>query len=121
MDEMSYDPRAFGQEFESSGTGSLHGRQGVYTRRQSLQGPPPSSSSSSSSAVILDPGSGFRSHMDLFPASEPRRLSVVKEESQTDDITAVTSQTSQLYENPYRTMAPVICLSGDESSSDDLP
>ncbi|CAK6974005.1 cadherin-related family member 5 isoform X1 [Scomber scombrus] len=134
MDEMSYDPRAFGQEFESSGSGSLHGRQGVYTRRQSLQ--PPPSSSSSSSAIILDPGSSFRSHMDPFPASEPRRLSVVKEEPQTegvltgdqrDDIRAVTSQTlhggdgntTQIYENPYRTMAPVICLSGDESSSDD--
>ncbi|XP_044198543.1 cadherin-related family member 5 [Thunnus albacares] len=165
MDEMSYNSRAFSHEYESSRSGSFHGRQGIYTRKQSLRPPP---SSSSSSTIILDPGSTCRSRSDLFPVSEipelqpavkgdrptvkeeTHRLSVVKEEPgrrqslqgqtegvstgvQSDDIRAVKSETlhsddvktnqteemSQESENPYRTMVSVICLSADESSSED--
>lgn len=169
IDEMSYNSRAFSHEYESSRSGSFHGRQGIYTRKQSLRPP------SSSSTIILEPVSSCRSRGDLFPVSETpelqpsvkgdrltfkeetRRLSVVKEEPgclssvkecqqstqgqtegvstgvQGDDSRAVnsetlqsndvkTNQTQETYqesENPYRTMVSVICLSGDESSSED--
>ena len=142
MDEMSYSTRAFSHEYESSRSGSFHGRQGVYTRKQSLRPP----SSSSSSTAVLDPGSSCRSRSDLFPVSEipelhpavkgdgpalkegTHRLSVVKEEPgqteavQGDDARAAqmqTQETSQDPDNPYRNMVSVICLSADESSSED--
>ncbi|XP_041834087.1 uncharacterized protein LOC121635093 [Melanotaenia boesemani] len=51
MEESSYHSRAFKHQ-SSSGSGSFHGRQGVYTRKQSL--PPPLSSSSSSSNKPAD-------------------------------------------------------------------
>ncbi|KAM7367467.1 hypothetical protein PAMP_015367 [Pampus punctatissimus] len=171
MDEISFNSGVFSHEYESSRSGSFHGRQGIYTRKQSLR--PLSSPSSSLSPIInLNPGSSYRSHGDLFSVSETpelqpavggegltvkketRRLSAVKEEPvcfsakecqqseqgqaeglstcvQGDEIRAVkwetldnvkinqTEDMSQESENPYRTMVSVICLSGDESGSED--
>ncbi|XP_023282912.1 cadherin-related family member 5-like isoform X3 [Seriola lalandi dorsalis] len=52
LDDSSYNTRAFSRHCESSSQSeSLHGRQGVYTRRLSQLHPP----SSSSSIIITDP------------------------------------------------------------------
>ncbi|XP_051249083.1 protocadherin-15 isoform X8 [Dicentrarchus labrax] len=69
-DESPFSSRSFRQQ-SSSKSGSFHGRQGVYTRRQSLLPPPSSSPSSPSSSNISSvPGGRSRPHTDLFPVPE---------------------------------------------------
>ncbi|XP_037615759.1 uncharacterized protein LOC119482388 isoform X2 [Sebastes umbrosus] len=68
MDESSYRTRAFTHQYESSSQSEgFHGRQGVYTRKQSLL-PLPSSSSSSSSHIFSGPTGRF--HSELYPVIE---------------------------------------------------
>ncbi|XP_049423347.1 cadherin-related family member 5 [Epinephelus fuscoguttatus] len=71
-DESSFSNRAFSHHYESSSQSqSLHGRQGVYTRKHSLPPLPPPSSSSN---IISHPTGRLTFHSDLFPVSENRPI-----------------------------------------------
>ncbi|XP_041820400.1 cadherin-related family member 5 [Chelmon rostratus] len=111
LEESLYDSKAFRHEYESSSqSDSLHGRQGVYTRRHSLLPPP----SSPPNVIVSDPGGRSRLRSDLFPvvekpewrpeateSAETLRVSDVREGSATgvstgvhdDDITAADAET----------------------------
>ncbi|XP_071358635.1 cadherin-related family member 5 isoform X2 [Trachinotus anak] len=68
LDDSSYNTRAFSHHCESSSRSeSLHGRQGVYTRRLSLLHPP----SSSSSIIITDPPDRSRPGLHPPTSSSP--------------------------------------------------
>ncbi|XP_049892528.1 cadherin-related family member 5 [Epinephelus moara] len=139
-DESSFSNRAFSHHYESSSQSqSLHGRQGVYTRKHSLPPLPPPSSSSN---IISRPTGRLTFHSDLFPVSESPPAAVLTLPVQstgvhTDDITLpvqftgvhsddiITAETlptdhnikTDQSEDPYRTICPSEDISEDMDTS----
>ncbi|XP_078021399.1 cadherin-related family member 5 isoform X2 [Epinephelus lanceolatus] len=139
-DESSFSNRAFSHHYESSSQSqSLHGRQGVYTRKHSLPPLPPPSSSSN---IIRRPTGRLTFHSDLFPVSESPPAAVLTLPVQstgvhTDDITLpvqftgvhsddiITAETlptdhnikTDQSEDPYRTICPSEDISEDMDTS----
>lgn len=110
---FSMEESLYNRAFSSSQSESFHGRQGIYTRKQSLL---PPSSSSSSNIIISDPGGRSRLPSDRFSvvektegplffpeASNALRLSDIREGQSTgvstgvhrDDVTAVKTEILQ--------------------------
>ncbi|XP_071389345.1 cadherin-related family member 5 [Centroberyx affinis] len=187
MEEMSYNNEAFTGEYEPPRSGSLHGRQGVYTRKQSLPPSFPNSEQESSSGPLSDllrvpaksapqprdftPSLQYKGQMPVAASStgaavKDKMLESVKEETQigtecfptvkeglhsvlgrtevlSTDVGAMVQgdgkgrlnivkfqgmkgnqkreakDTKRDVENPYSSMHAVICVSDDDTSSED--